>query len=51
MIILEKDDSVRKVVERKTYARKWLLRSQEKSAFCIIFEELTMKTLRDFVNS
>ena len=46
--MLVEDESVRYIVARKTCARKWLLRRQEKSAFCTIFEELTMEDSKRF---
>ena len=41
MMMLENDASVSKKVARKTWARLWLLRRQEKGALYTLFRELS----------
>ena len=42
-MMLEDDSSVSKKVARKTWARPWFLRRQEKGAFYTIFRELSVE--------
>ena len=42
-MMLEDDSSVSKKVARKTWARLWFLRRQEKGAFYTIFRELSVE--------
>ena len=42
-MMLEDDSSVSKKVSRKTWARLWHLRRQEKGAFHTIFRELSVE--------
>ena len=44
----EEEDSTTKQVARKTWARQWLLRRQEKGAFYTIFQELAMEDCKGF---
>ena len=43
MMMLADDSSVSKQVARKSWARLWLLRRQEKGAFYTIFRELSVE--------
>ena len=43
MMMLVDESSVSKKVARKTWARLWLLRRQEKGAFCTSFRELSVE--------
>ena len=48
MMMLEEEDSTTDQVARKTWARQWLLRRQEKGAFYTIFQELAMEDCEGF---
>ena len=48
MMMLADDSSVSKQVARKSWARLWLLRRQEKGAFYTIFRELSMEDSEGF---
>ena len=48
VMMLADDSSVSKQVARKSWARLWLLRRQEKGAFYTIFRELSMEDSDEF---